>query len=137
MINQAASAMARTATKAAPMPRPALAPTESSFEEVWFSGLVGALVVFVATDGDSVALTTFDPPFVVVALAVFDPPDVGDAVAVVVIVLGWLDLAWVLVIVTGNSDVVKYRSPERKSAGPASKIWLESLQQVIPAKLSR
>jgi hypothetical protein len=129
--------MARTATKAAPMPSPALAPTESLFDEAWFSGLIDALVAFEATDGDSVALTTFDPPVVVVALVVFDPPEVGDVVAMVVIMLGELDTALVLVIVTGNSDVVKYRSPERKSAGPASKIWLESLQQVMPAKLSR
>jgi hypothetical protein len=38
---------------------------------------------------------------------VFDPPNVGNAVVVVVIVLGGMDLALALVIVTGNSDVVK------------------------------
>jgi hypothetical protein len=99
--------MARTTTKAAPIASPALTPTESSSEGGWVPGVVDAPVAFDAGEGESVALANVDAPVVVAVPVVFDPPNVGNAVVVVVIVLGGMDLALALVIVTGNSDVVK------------------------------
>jgi hypothetical protein len=89
------------------MARPALTPTDSSLEAAWVSEEADAPVAFDASDGESVALIKVDVPVVVVALVIFDTPNVGNAVAVVVSVLGGMDFALVLVIVTGNIDVVK------------------------------
>jgi hypothetical protein len=114
---------------------PAFAPSERSEDCAGLAYVADPPDASDSPDGANLTLVTVYAPDGGGALEIIDV--LADEVVGVVDVLDGTICVFVLVvIVTGNNDVVKYLIPERKSAGPSSKIWLGSSQHEIPAKLS-